>query len=231
MLAGLIMSGKNHHPYLVPSSIRFKPCRGRNFGTPQSIFSRPTLILGGSAYSDGPEATPEEDADATQDLLSCYFDDKIRGRWKATYTRFINAVYGDDTNGSEREAYFDSIIFYNYLQEYAGSRPGDAPKFDYAADQHFSAFLEVLNEHKPDVIIAWGNLVWNALPDDWGFGSANKEPQFQVLGRTFVKYQTYPYAGRDILLVGVKHPSTSFSRDFHHELFLRLNLLCANATA
>ena len=209
------------------SYLRFKPWRGCNYGTQQSIFARPTFILGGSAYSDGPETTPEEDAEATQYLRDFYFDDK-GGRWKATYTRFINAVYGDDTDKSEREAYFDSIVFNNYLQEYAGTRPTDAPKYDYVADRHFSAFLEVLNEHKPEVVISWGNLVWEALPNNWGFGAAKKGPPLEVLGQTFVSYQTYPYAGRDILLVGVNHPSTSFSRDFHNELFRRLRLLRTN---
>jgi len=206
------------------SNLRFQPWCGRYYGTSQSIFSRPTFILGGSTYSPGAETTIEEDSAVTSDLLDYYFDGK-GGQWKATYTRFINAVYGADTDIKKREAYFDSIIFNNYLQEYAGARPSDATKFNYGAERHFRAFLEVVDLHKPEVIISWGDLVWNALPNDWGFGPARKEQPLDINGKLFHCCMTYPYAGKEILLVGVSHPSSGFSREYNHEIFRRLGLL------
>lgn len=206
------------------SYLRFQPYVGRHYGKPQSIFTRPTLILGGSAYCDGPATTAEEDAEAINDLVNWY-SDGAPGRWKGTYTRFINALYGKETDMEEREAYFSSIIFNNYLQEYAGARPSDAPKSNYRKKMHYDAFIETLNKYRPEAVISWGNLVWDALPDDWGFGPAQKGAPIKVCGQSFASYQTYPYNGRKILLVGVRHPSTSFSRDFHHELFKKLGLL------
>lgn len=206
------------------SQLRFQPWVGPNYNTAQSIFARPTFVLGGSSYSDGPETTPEEDAELTSNLIGYYFDGR-KGQWKATYTRFINAIYGAESDTEMRRAYFDSVLFNNYLQEYAGGRPTDAAKFDYGAERHFLAFLEVIEQYRPEVIISWGNLVWNALPNDFGFGSARKEPPLDIMGTPFHGCMTYPYAGKEILLVGVTHPSSGFERAFHHQLFRRLCLL------
>ena len=208
---------------MTQSNLRFKPWRGRDYGTPQSIFSRPTFILGGSTYGDGSQTTYEEDEVWTSELLNYYFDG-TGGKWKATYTRFINSVYGAETDIAEREAYFDSVLFNNFLQDYAGACATDAPKFDYKETRHLLAFYETLHEYKPEVVVAWGNLVWEALPYDWGYGPAREEP-IDISGKPYRSCLIYPFEGREILLVGVKHPSTSFSRDFHYELFNRLNLL------
>ena len=226
--AWLIMTlGRKNTNKPMESHIRFNPWRGRYYNTPRSIFSRPTFILGGSTYGDGAETTTDEDAERTSELLDYYFDGS-GGRWKATYTRFINAVYGAETDRSEREAYFDSILFNNYLQEYAGACPTDAPNFNYKGERHRLAFYETLHIHAPEVVISWGNLVWEGLPNDWGYGPARFEAPISVLGIPFHGCMTYPFAGREILLVGVNHPSTAFSRDFHHELFSLLGLLRAD---
>ncbi len=203
---------------------RFKPWCGKNYATSKSIFTRPTFVLGASTYSGGPEGTAEEDAEWTNELREYYFDGSP-GRWKATYTRFINAVYGSGSNKQMREAYFDSIVFNNYLQDFAGGSPVDAPKSDYTVERHFLAFLETIEKHRPEVVICWGSHVWNALPNNWGYGPAIKGRPLSIHGIIFDRYLIYPFADSEILLVGIRHPSTSFRRDYVHEIFKRLKLI------
>jgi hypothetical protein len=206
------------------TKLRFAPWRGINYGTPKSIFSRPTFILAGSTYADGSESTEEEDADWTNQLVDYYFDGGP-GRWKKTYTTFINSVYGDDSSTEMRHEFFDSILFNNFLQDYAGTLPGHAAGCDYHADHHFEAFLETIRKHKPEVVISWGSLVWDALRNDWGYGLGKSGKPIVIQGQQFDDYWTFPFEKREILVVRAKHPSTGYSRDFHHALFKRLRLL------
>ncbi len=204
--------------------LRFNPWCGSHFGSPKSIFARRTFILAGSTYADDSESTAEEDADWTNQLVDYYFDGEP-GPWKKTYTTFINSIYGDDSTIEMRRAFFDSVLFNNFLQDYAGTKPSHAAASNYHADHHFDAFLETIKKHKPDVIISWGSLVWDALRADWGYGPGKPGDPIIIQGVEFDDYWTFPFEGREILLVRARHPSSGYSRDFHNTLFKRLGLL------
>lgn len=213
-----------------PSSIRILPWVGENYQSGGGVFRQRTLILGGSQYSEGHEnfhtdEGREEWKDFTREVVDYYFDDRISGRWKATYTTFINSVFGGHSSVEQRGRFFDSIIFYNYLQEIAGASASEAGNYDYAAPQHFEAFLEVLAEYQPDVVISWGTKVWDALPYQWGDSPAMIEEPIVIDGKDGGSAYSYPFQGRVIRLVGVHHPSIGYGVEFHHKLFRELGLL------
>lgn len=206
------------------SNITFKPWIGKNYGEDTSIFNKRTLILGGSHYLE--DTTPNEDiSEFTNEIIDLYFNPSEKGKWKKTFSTFINSIFNKNADPQERRAFFDSIIFYNYLQEGAGDSPYNAGKSNYGADRHFNAFKEILNAHKPETIIAWGDLVWNALPNDWGFGEADKGKGILISGKEFLTYYNYPYQDTKILLIGTHHPSIGYSRDYHHQIFRELNVI------
>jgi hypothetical protein len=210
--------------------IKILPWVGENYQNGGGIFRQRTLILGGSQYSEGYENFHTEEGLAewrsfTNDVVYYYLDSGISGRWKGTYTSFINSVFGHHTDAEQRSKFFDSVIFYNYLQEIAGATASEAGNFNYGAPCHFEAFREVLENHRPEVVIAWGNKVWDALPNDWGYGSAEITNGITVGDKTSQKIFHYPFCGSVVRLVGVRHPSISYSSDFHHQVFKQLGLL------
>lgn len=157
--------------------------------------------------------------------MDYYFDDRISGGWKNTYTRFINSIFGCQSSDEQRGRFFDAVIFYNYLQEIAGATAIEAGNYNYGAPQHFAAFLEILNEYQPDVVISWGAKVWDALPIEWGRGSAVTGDPIMIDGRIAGSVYSYPFQGKIIRLVGVHHPSIGYDVGFHHKLFKQLDLL------
>lgn len=217
-----------HHQF---QHVRFLPWIGDNYKNGGGVFRQRTLILGGSHYSDEYESfqNPElrqEWATFTNEVVEYYLDDNIRGKWKGTYSRFVNSVYGDTTDLDRRRNFFESVVFYNYLQDVAGGGPTEAHRYDYNEPRHFQAFTEVIETLRPEVVISWGYKAWNALPNDWGFGPAvvSKGIELEAGGKSFDIYD-YPYRGTDIRLVGVHHPSIGYDVGFHHALFKHLNLL------
>jgi len=212
------------------SFVRILPWLGENYHNGGGVFRQRTLILGGSQYSPDSEDFHTEEGRIkwqgfTQEVVHYYFDPNDKGAWKKTYTSFINSVYGGQSNDEQRGRFFDAIIFYNYLQEIAGATASEAVNYDYKAPQHFAAFLEILNEYQPDVVISWGTKVWDALPNEWGYGAALTSDPIMIEGRNTGCVYSYPFQGRTIRLVGVRHPSIGYSPEFHHKLFKQLDLL------
>ncbi len=210
--------------------VRILPWVGDNYRSSENVFRQKTLILGGSQYSPGHENFDTEEGRAewqgfTQDVVHYYFDDNIKGKWKSTYTSFINSIFGCSSDFEQRERFFDSIIFYNYLQEIAGASSSEAGNYDYGAKQHFDSFLEIITEYEPEVIISWGAKVWNGLPNDWGYGPAVIGDPVTIDGRNLGSVFSYPFRDKIIRLIGVHHPSIGYDVAIHHELFKHHNLL------
>jgi hypothetical protein len=210
--------------------VRINPWIGKDYQSGGGVFRRRTLILGGSHYSKGYENFHTEEGKAewenfTNDVVNCYLDPSIKGGWKRTYTSFINSIVGGQSNDEQRERFFDSVIFYNYLQEIAGASASEAESFDYHASCHFNAFKEILEEYRPQIVISWGSKVWEALPNDWGYGSAEIRDGNSVGAEISQKIYHYPFHDTVIHLVGVHHPSIGYVTDFHHQIFKHLGLL------
>jgi hypothetical protein len=210
--------------------VKILPWVGDNYGKKNPAFRQRTLILGGSHYDKGfenfhdPEKQPEW-ANNTNEIVWCYLDENIRDTWKKTYSTFINSVYDQPSNQDQRRDFFDSVIFYNYLQEIAGANAYEAGKSNYRDRKHFDAFKEVLAKYRPEVVIAWGKKVWEGLPNDWGYGPAVIRKGVSVGTGTSKDIYDYPFEGGTISLIGVNHPSIGYSPDFHHQIFKQLDLI------
>lgn len=207
----------------------FAPVIGELYGTAESIFPKRLLILGSSFYVDGAcdEGFVMEKADGADfglDIIGMYLDPGFSAPWKKTYSTFINSVFGRATSIEERAAFFDSIVFYNYLQVPAGEDPYSAGNYDYNAKIHFDAFLDVLETVKPEIVISWGAKVWDALPYDWGYGMAAWGEPLD-LDPTFASFMDYPFGDRTIRLIGAQHPSSGYPSEYHHKIFKGLGVV------
>lgn len=210
--------------------VKIYPWVGENYRSGGGVFRQRTLILGGSHYCEGhesfdPEEVRPEWQSFTNDVVYSYLDPNVRGRWKGTFTAFINSIFGDSSDDDQRRAFFDSVIFYNYLQEIAGATPAEVGDYSYTAPRHFSAFSEIVEKFRPEVMISWGGKVWEALPNDWGYGPVDIQDGVTVDNQTSQKVYQYPYGNSFIRLVGVRHPSIGYSPGYYHQVFQHLNIL------
>lgn len=212
------------------TKVFFAPWIGENYGAEKSIFKKKILVLGGSHYCDdcatcGDRILHPGCVSFTRDRIKEYLDLSFRARWKKTYTSFVNSVYGVPSSRDQKIQLFSSICFYNYLQIAAGNDPSSAHLYNYKDKNHLDAFYEVIGKLFPDIVISWGEKVWDALPDEWGYGMASKGPILSVTGGNFTSYQTYPYKEKSILLIGVHHPSSGCDRQKYHEVYSALGVV------
>jgi len=206
------------------TAIFFDPCVGKNYGSELSIFKQKLLIVGNSHYCGKCPDCGDRDIcgcgpTLTQKAVSVYLDPKDKSKWKKTYSTFINSFFGKPTSLLERQAFFDSVAFYNFLQVSAGEDPYSTSQYDFKEKRHLDAFYEVLDSIMPDVVVCWGDTVWDILPNNWNaFGEAERGVGIQIGDTVFKNYLIYPYKDKKITLVGVKHPSQGYGSDFHHKV-------------
>ena len=159
------------------SDIRFKPWVGDKYaigivgydadgkiiyGTENHI-GKKVLVLGESHYCANPEAeaTPFLTINIIADLLN---PDSEWEAYKNTYTKFIKSLIGCEEylTPQEKEKAWQHIVFYNYVQTpMSGARVAPTAE-DFKNSE--KAFFEVLQTYKPDVVIVWGNRLYNNLP-------------------------------------------------------------------
>lgn len=192
------------------------------------IFGKRIMVMGESHYWNDREEGEVEDynrpSDFTTEIVNEYIDyreGKIPfQRWMPTFAKFENALAGHETDGRESRRIWQSLLFYNYIQEflYASNERPTAEQYRAAA----APFFEVLNQYEPDYLIAWGksNLFYGTPSDRW------------IPGEDLTAGEEIGHSGRYELNNGkvvkalfIKHPVARFSTfawDKWHEIIEQL---------
>lgn len=204
-------------------NIFFKPWVGDFYGNELSHFNKKILIVGDSHYckdncSDcGDKKHSYRCSNFTKEAISAYLDQSDSGAWTNTFTKFMNSFVINKAD-YDRVAVWNSVSFYNFLQIAAGDAPRKTAEYSYNEKDHLAAFIQILNFLKPDVIITWGNRVWDSLPSNFGYGESTPDSMFPQI------HYNYPFENKTISLVGITHPSTAYRADEFNKIFTQLKI-------
>ena len=121
-------------------------------------------------------------------------------KWMGAFTKFTNIFFGKNCDVETLNNFWNSIIFYNYVQ-----KPINEPRIE-PTKQMFNdsenAFFEILNEYDPDIIIVWGKRLWDNLPHNGYWGEKC------ILDDQGGKFYYYTSKSKDIPAYRIDHPST-----------------------
>ncbi|MDM1370764.1 hypothetical protein [Myroides marinus] len=185
------------------SKVKFLPWVGTAYQ--DGINGKCVLVLGESHYcANEIDAVPT----LTQEIIKDLFDSNSPHEgYKNTYTKFAKALVGTDISFEDKERIWNSVAFYNYVQEpISGARVAPTDKQFRDSDE---AFFEILEQLQPDYIIAWGQRLYDNLPNV-GFLAKSLKVSPEEL------YEVWCYtvsSGRNIPLLRITHPSAAFSWD------------------
>jgi hypothetical protein len=134
-----------------------------------------------------------------------YYDSsEDKSRWRLTYNNFEKAFFSRDLNDDERRELWNHLLFYNLVQE-AMPDPNTIPNREQYANA-IEPFRSILREHKPDVILAWGNGAYNHTPNDYGVEIESIEyGRVRCIGWRYLGYE------HPIDIFKIRHPSRCFS--------------------
>lgn len=181
--------------------INYKPWVGKNYST--GFRGKKILVLGESHY-DEPDTI---NSGLTQWVINDIVYNLGGQTYRATFTCFERAMVGRPLTQKEREEFWESVIFYNYLQ-FPTEGPRSTPKPEYW-NESAEAFVELLETYMPDLIIVWGARLYKALPDLGGKGG-----EISLKNGDAADYWVYPIKGKKIPALRIHHPSAPSGRNW-----------------
>jgi hypothetical protein len=198
-------------------NVFFTPWKGESYAE-NGFHGKKILVLGESHYCADSGVL---DSDFTEEVVKAFLSytkgEAPHEHWMNTFTHFTKMFLGEPLEKEEILEFWDAIVFYNYVQR-AMSQPGVSPS-DEDFENSAPAFFEVLKEYKPDLVIAWGNRLWRALP------AANGVEGEPVLAGEGGNFFLYTIDGKLIRACGIPHPSRPSSFNGYAYLQAALNKL------
>ena len=135
--------------------VHFKPWVGDSYGN-SSQFGLPLLVLGESHF-DWPGGVLDENS-------TCEIIQDVVGGWKyAFWTKIASAFLGRSPTLEERSQFWNSVAFYNFVQESVGLGPRIRPT-DEMWQSAVVPFFEVLTNLRPKCVVVLGSGLWGKLP-------------------------------------------------------------------
>ena len=184
--------------------VRFRPWVGDQYGR-LSRWELSVLLLGESHYDEG----FGQGEHLTEFVVRRHVrrEGKQYPFWTKIAKTFVGPMY---ESAADRRSFWQSVAFYNYVQEFAGTGPRQRP----TPRQFRSAWLpfsEVVGELRPDVVVVLGFGLWDALDPLLASRSALDVPAYGGRSGTFA---TLPQAHPGVGVTGfIKHPSAAFRPD------------------
>ncbi len=212
-------------------NVNFSPWVGKDYFT-KGYKGKRVLVLGESHYCneqlEGGKCYPicakekmrEDCFSQTEDVISDFVFYYSGSRYEQTFLCFERAVLGKELTQKEREDFWQSIVFYNYLQ-FCQEGPRKPVKQEYWNNSEL-AFKEILEEYLPDYIIVWGNRLYDGLPD-WN----GEHAVLTVSENDSTDIWIYTIKGKRIPAMRVVHPSTPIGKNwgYWHDYYEKLWLL------
>lgn len=194
-------------------NVFFKPFIGKNYFN-KGFNGVKLLVLGESHYCGEKGVgckfcgvlSGKDCSDKTNEVISDFLNYKsgevVYDNWMRTFTTFTNVIFGEPISNEMVIDFWNSVVFYNYVQSSTdGPRiPPDSNQFN----DSINAFIEILEECKPDLIIVWGKRLWNYLPD------IGREGNEKLLGNDAEGLYYYKVGEKEIPAYRVDHPSTPY---------------------
>lgn len=196
--------------------VKFMPWKGENYQN-GGFNGKKILVIGESFYCSEEQAVATLTDKTVKNYLTIRYGEycENNGGWTNTYLKFERSLVGEETTPEDSQKIWNSIAFYNYLQvPMSGARESGLP-IDYKNAE--TAFLEVLNDLQPDLIIVWGvRRLFQKLPGikegwiegdlleiDWDNG------QKKIINNGYYQLKN----GKKSRVIAVYHPSAGYSWD------------------
>jgi hypothetical protein len=177
--------------------------------------STQVLVLGESHHGENPSP------DWTVEVVREYIANESSESWFPTFTKLGQAITGSPAWELDREGFWSSVAFYNYVQV-ALPESRMAPTKD-MFDRAVEPFKETISNLKPTHIIALGFRLWENMPP---FVKEHPDIKCGEIASDCGYYSNIDGSHLS-LSIRIKHPSVGFSPKQWHPLvskFLKIRL-------
>jgi hypothetical protein len=129
-------------------------------------------------------------------------------RTEKFFTTIFATCRGHLPNDKERIEFWNSVAYYNYIQEFVGDSPRQSHPYE-LWPRYEPAFAEVLSRLKPQLVLVIGRLNWGNIPDLTGWEGHKLEDAPEP---KYADTWWYSVGGRQTALAfHIKHPSAGYN--------------------
>lgn len=185
-------------PYSPIEGVRFQPWVGETYATRNPRL----LIVGMSHYSWNDDQMP--DYFATNAVIIDRINGDAGGQF---FTNIIATCLGRLPSDDEREPFWRSVAFYNYIQEFVGDAPRHVHTYVMWQRSH-GAFSAVIRTLKPQLILVVGIMNWNNMSN---LDGKRGELLDGAPEARYAETWSYPTGEGDALAFHVKHTSAGYN--------------------
>lgn len=178
---------------------KFHPWIGENYHN--GFNGVRTLVLGESHYQWPCGRDIETWPEVTNDVIK---DQVLGNETKAFWTNIAIAFLNRKPSLTDKQSFWSSVAFYNYVQESAGESARVRPA-DGSWGKSEGAFNEVLESLKPQFVLVLGYRLWEMTPNFKG----TRGPS--IVGDDRNLTWIYQLADGSAFAYGIKHPSSGFN--------------------
>ena len=201
--------------YFTMEHVFFKPWIGKNYQN-GGIFKKKILVLGESHYCGGCDKCGIKYAPECNDLNTTKIIESLldgsTGGWANTFKKFERSLVNKPTTAEESREIWESVAYFNFLQVAMTETRTAGSYEDYIEGQ--KAFLEVIEDLQPDLIIVWGIRLYGHLPNErWIQGEPLVVDNYSVKNGYYQLKQ-----GKKSRVIAVYHPSTGYSWDWWYKV-------------
>lgn len=201
--------------------VKFLPWIGKEYNN-GGIFKKRILVLGESFYCSDEEVCEELTTKTVKNYLDIRNGEDLpnKGNWTNTYLKFERSLVNKQTDKYDSEQIWNSIAFFNYLQVNLYESREAGKDEDYIQAQ--KAFIEVINQLKPELIIVWGTTrMYDSLPStNWEDGEKYVVEGYPVLNGRYILSD-----GNIVKIIFVYHPSTGYSWEWWYNNVISRELI------
>jgi hypothetical protein len=183
-------------------SVFFRPWVGDDYQ--RGFRGRRVLVLGESHYQW------DDKIPAYEDLTIDCIKEQLSGEHSKFWTNIAITFLNAHPSPAEKRAFWSSVAFYNYVQEFAGFGPRVRPS-DQSWERSEPAFWEVLDALRPECVIALGYRLWARMPD-----RGERGPDIASAPQQWTWWYPIPMSDARVLAYAIRHPSSGFSGTTWH---------------
>jgi hypothetical protein len=178
---------------------------GKDYGT-AALFDKLRLLIVGESHYEWCDACWAQRLQRTPDLTAYCIAERI-SRLGAPgllqhWSKIENAFLGSAATRSDRRDFWQSVAYYNFLQETVGRGSRIPIKTAGIWSAARAPFLSIVDALRPDLIVVAGRRVWVQLPQ-----ADDEQPALHAAGKTLARRRYHVPSTGKVPAVAVPHPA------------------------
>lgn len=187
-------------PYKPIKKVLFQPWVGRDYDT-----RSPKLLVLGMSHYQGENRANTPDYFFTNSVIRYWSTSQ---QTKKFFTNIVATCIGHLPKNGERGQFWDSVAFYNYIQEFVGNSPRQPHAYE-LWEHSEPAFAEVLLRLRPQLVLVLGLQNWENITslNRWDRKKLRYAPEPR-----YAEACSYPVGnGKAALAFHIKHVSAGYN--------------------